>query len=160
MTQNQDPEKPLPSLAATRAKSVPLPSSLSVWTGYLLSRAAQQCRSYFDALVEPLGIHGRHFGVLAVLGEGKPMSQVEMGERLGIDRNTMVLLLDDLEGRGLVTRRRDPRDRRAHLVSLTDTGRDVLAESTALAQRTNDEVFAPLSVAERAQLHSLLSRLL
>ena len=160
MTQNLDPDKPVPSQAATRAKSAPLPPSLSVWTGYLLGRAAQQCRSHFDALAEPLGIHGRHFAVLAVLGEGKPMSQVEMGERLGIDRNTMVLLLDDLEGRDLVTRRRDPRDRRAHLVSLTDGGRGVLAEGTALAQRTNDEVFAPLSPQERAQLHSLLSRLL
>ena len=160
MTQNREPEKPTPSLEATRAKSAPLPPSLSVWTGYLLGRAAQQCRSYFDALAEPLGIHGRHFSVLAVLGEGRPMAQVEMSERLGIDRNTMVLLLDDLEARRLVTRRRDPRDRRAHLVSLTDAGRDVLAESTGLARRTNDEVFAPLSAEERAQLHSLLSRLL
>ncbi len=153
-------EKPTPSLAATRAKSAPLPPSLSVWTGYLLGRAAQQCRSHFDSLAEPLGIHGRHFGVLAVLGEGEPMAQVDMSDRLGVDRNTMVLLLDDLEARGLVTRRRDPRDRRAHLVSLTDAGRDVLAESTALAKRTNEEVFAPLSEGERAQLHSLLSRLL
>ncbi len=160
MTQNDDSEKPLPSLAATRAKSAPLPPSLSVWTGYLLGRAARLCRDYFDALAGPLGIHGRHFSVLAVLGEEKPLAQVEMSERLGIDRNTMVLLLDDLEARGLVTRRRDPRDRRAHLVSLTDGGRNVLAQSTALARRTNDEVFAPLSADERAQLHALLSRLL
>ena len=159
MTRNDNSETPLPSLAGTRAKSAPLPPSLSVWTGYLLTRAAQQCRSYFDALTEPLGIHGRHFSVLAVLGEEKPLAQVEMSERLGIDRNTMVLLLDDLEARGLVTRRRDPRDRRAHQVSLTDAGRDVLAQSTALARRTNEEVFAPLSAEERAQLHALLSRL-
>jgi DNA-binding MarR family transcriptional regulator len=160
MTQKDVSEEPMPSLAAMRSKSAPLPPSLSVWTGYLLSRAAQQCRCYFDALTEPLGIHGRHFSVLAVLGEEKPLSQVEMGERLGIDRNTMTLLLDDLEARRLVTRRRDPRDRRAHRVSLTDKGRDVLKKSTALAQRTNDEVFAPLSPDERAQLHALLSRLL
>lgn len=160
MAQNNDSEKPVSSLTATRAGGVPLPSSLSVWTGYLLTRAARLCREHFDALAEPLGIHGRHFSVLAVLGEGRPMSQVEMGERLGIDRNTIVLLLDDLERRALVTRRRDPRDRRAHLVGLTDGGREVLTESTALARRTNDEVFAPLSPQERAQLHSLLSRLL
>ena len=160
MTQNHKTEKPLPTTAATRLKGAPLPSSLSVWTGYLMGRAAQQCRSYFDSLVEPLGIHGRHFGVLAVLGEGKPLAQVEMSERLGVDRNTMVLLLDDLEARALVTRRRDPCDRRAHLVSLTDAGREVLTESTTLAQRTNDEVFAPLSPEERTHLHALLSRLL
>lgn len=160
MTQKDISEEQLPSLATTRAKSAPLPPSLSVWTGYLLGRAARLCRDYFEALTEPLGIHGRHFSVLAVLGEEKPLAQVEISERLGIDRNTMVLLLDDLEARGLVTRRRDPRDRRAHLVSLTDAGRDVLAQSTALARRTNDEVFEPLSAEERAQLHALLSRLL
>ena len=73
--------------------------------------------------MRPLGIGRRHFSVLAVLGEGKPLSQVEMGERLGIDRNTMVILLDDLEEKSLVVRRRDPSDRRAYLVSLTEAGR-------------------------------------
>ena len=160
LPQNEDVEKPSPSLTETRAKSLPLPPSLSVWTGYLLSRSARLCRDYFDALVEPMGIHGRHFSVLALLGEEKPLAQVEMSERLGIDRNTMVLLLDDLEARGLVVRRRDPRDRRAHCVTLTDDGRGVLVKSTEMARRTNDEVFAPLSSEERTQLHGLLSRLL
>ena len=158
-TPDESTEKLTPSLTATRTKSLPLPPSLSVWTGYLLTRAAQQCRSYFDSLVEPMGIHGRHFSVLAVLGEEKPLAQVEMSERLGIDRNTMVLLLDDLEAKNLVMRRRDPRDRRAHCVTLTDAGREVLVQSTQMARRTNDEVFAPLSSEERAQLHTLLSRL-
>lgn len=152
-------EGPQVSLAATRAKSMPPPASLSVWTGYLLGRATDRSRDYFEALVKPLGIGRRHFSVLAVLGEEKPLSQVEMGERLSIDRNTMVILIDDLEGKSLVIRRRDPSDRRAYLVSLTDTGRDVLAQATAAARRTNDEVFAPLSPEERVQLHSLLSRL-
>ncbi|MGI4792356.1 MAG: MarR family winged helix-turn-helix transcriptional regulator [Janthinobacterium lividum] len=151
----------IPTLAAEvpRTKRAPLPASLSVWTGYLLGRATDQSREYFEALVKPLGIGRRHFSVLAVLGEEKPLSQVEMSERLGIDRNTMVLLLDDLEGKALVTRRRDPSDRRAHLVTLTDAGRDTLAKSIEAARRTNDEVFAPLSPEERTLLHSLLSRL-
>ena len=104
-------------------------------------------------------IRGRHFRVLAVLGEGESLSQLEIGERVGIDRNTMVLLLDDLEGRGLVTRRRDPEDRRAYQVALTARGADVLARGTEMAHRTGEEVFAPLSPDERAQLHTLLSRL-
>lgn len=145
--------------AAMRPSKTPLPPSLAVWTGYLLSRAAQQCQEHFDALVEPLGIRGRHFKVLAVLGEERPLSQVEIGERLGVDRNTMVILLDDLENLGLVLRRRDPSDRRAHCVSLTDAGQDVLAQGTQTARRTNDEVLSPLTAEERAQLHTLLSRL-
>jgi DNA-binding MarR family transcriptional regulator len=156
---NDDLERPQATLTATRAKSLPPPASLAVWTGYLLGRATDLSRDYFEMLVKPLGIGRRHFGVLAALGEEKPLSQVEMGDRLSIDRNTMVLLLDDLEKKGLVTRRRDPSDRRAHLVTLTDAGRDVLAQATAAARRTNDEVFAPLSPEDRALLHSLLSRL-
>jgi DNA-binding MarR family transcriptional regulator len=156
--ENELPQ-PQPPLTAARAKGVPLPPSLSLWTGYLLSRASQQCRDCFDALVTPLGIRGRHFGVLTIVGEEKPLSQIEISERLGIDRNTMVLLLDELEAGGFVTRTRDPQDRRAHLVALTPAGRDVLAQGTRLAQRTNDEVLSPLSPAERAQLHALLSRL-
>lgn len=142
------------------SQAPPLPASLAVWTGYLLGRATDQCRDYFETLVKPLGIGRRHFGVLAVLGEEKPLSQVEIGERLGIDRNTVVLLLDDLEGKGFVTRRRDPSDRRAHLVALTPAGQAVLAQSTEAARRTNDAVFAPLSPQERQLLHSLLMRLI
>ncbi len=137
-----------------------LPESLSVWTGYLLGRATDRSREHFEALVKPLGIGRRHFAILAVLGEEKPSSQIEMSERLGIDRNTMVLLLDDLEAKALAVRRRDSADRRTHRVSLTDAGRDVLAQSIDAARRTNDAVFAPLSPEERALLHSLLRRLL
>lgn len=159
MTHEDELPEPQLSLNAARAKGVPLPPSLSIWTGYLLNRASQQCRDYFDGLVTPLGIRGRHFGVLAVVGEEKPLSQIEISERLGIDRNTMVLLLDDLETGGFVTRTRDPQDRRAYLIALTPTGRDVLAQGTQMAHRTNDEVLSPLSPDERAQLHALLSRL-
>lgn len=147
------------TLSETQATRGPLPESLSIWTGYLLGRAAQQCRSHFDRLIEPFGIHGRHFTVLTVLGEGYPLSQVEIGERLGIDRNTIVLLLDDLQEKGMAMREKDPLDRRAHLVTLTDAGRDVLATGTEMARRTNDEVFSPLTYEERAQLHTLLKRL-
>ncbi len=149
----------LPPIAESRAERAPLSPSLSVWTGYLMGRVTQQCRDYFDVLAEPLGVKAKHFSVLSVLGEGQALSQVEMGERLSIDRNTIVLLLDDLEGLELVSRRRDPSDRRAHRVSLTGRGRETLDKMVALARRTNDEVLSPLSREERAQLHALLSRL-
>ena len=159
MTQNDNEGSRSPLHAEPRAGRVPLPAGLSVWTGYLMGRAAQQCRDRFDVLAEPLGVRAKHFSLLTVLGEAPALSQVEMGERLGIDRNTVVLLLDDLEGQGLVTRRRDPKDRRAHLVSLTDRGREILDKMVGLARRTNDEVLSPLAPDERAQLHTLLSRL-
>lgn len=150
-------EQPEPILSDEKP---PLPRSLSVWTGYLLNRAAQKCRDHFDELASPLGIKGRHYSVLALLDEAPGLTQIEMSGRLGIDRNTMVLLLNDLEALHLVERRRDPQDRRAHIVTLTEAGRDMLTQGTALAQRTNDKVFAPLTPDERALLRTLLSRLL
>lgn len=147
-------------MSADSGEQASLPRSLSVWTGYLLSRAGQKCRDYFDMLAAPLGIKGRHFSVLALLDELPGLAQIEISARLGIDRNTMVLLLNDLEARGLVERRRDPQDRRAHIVTLTAAGKDTLAAGTELARQTNDAVFAPLSPDERVQLRALLSRLL
>ena len=84
------------------------------------------------------------------------MSQVEIGGRLNIDRNTVVLLLDDLEALGCVTRRRDQRDRRAHCVSLTETGKDRWAYGLEMARHTNEAVLSALAPEERAQLHALL----
>jgi DNA-binding MarR family transcriptional regulator len=152
-----EPEAP-PS--AAWAKNAPLPRSLSIWTGYLLSRVSQRCRDQFDALLEPLGIKGRHYTVLALLAEAPGLAQIEMSERLGIDRNTMVLLLNDLEALEFVERGRDPHDRRAHCVRLTENGAAALSQGTALAQRVNDEVFAPLSAEERRHLHDILDKLI
>ncbi len=149
-----------PSLDPTQPKRPPAPASLAVWTGYLLNRAAQRCQEHFDGLMEPVGVRSRQFRVLALLGETEPLSQVEIGERLGIDRNTIVLLLDDLEALGYVTRRRDPRDRRAHCVSLTETGKETRTHGLEMARRTNDAVLAPLTPDERTQLHGLLQRLI
>ena len=136
-----------------------VPPDLASWTGYLLGRAADMCRSHFDALIEPYGIRWRHFRILAVLSGSVGLAQIEMSDQLGIDRNTVVLLLDDLQALGLIVRNRDPRDRRAHVVTLTDAGRDVLVRATQLAQQTNDEVFSPLTPTERGQLRRLLLRL-
>ena len=141
------------------ANDVPLPRSLSVWTGYLLNRAAQRCRDHFDAMVAPLGIKGKHFTILALLEEEPGLAQIEISERLAIDRNTMVLLLKDLEDLNFIERHRDPSDRRAHVVTLTESGKAILAQGTEFARRTNKEVFAPLSADERLQLRTLLSRL-
>jgi DNA-binding MarR family transcriptional regulator len=135
------------------------PASLTIWTGYLLSYAAQRFQEQFDTFMEPLKIRVRHFRILVLLGESEPLSQVVIGERLSVDRNTIVLLLDDLEALEYVIRRRDPCDRRAHCVSLTEKGKTALEQGLEQAKRTNDIVLAPLDPSEQFQLHSLLRRL-
>ncbi|MEV6633592.1 MarR family winged helix-turn-helix transcriptional regulator [Actinoplanes sp. NPDC051470] len=90
--------------------------------GYLLKHAALKLAALTDAALEPLGIDSKDFGALRVLAHREPASQLQVAQTLGIDRTTMVALLDVLEGKGIITRRPDPADRRRNVVELTAPG--------------------------------------
>src|SRR5262245_33977093 len=90
--------------------------------GYLLKHATAKLAAATDAALEPLGIDGKDYGALRVLAHREATSQLEVAQTLGIDRTTMVALLDVLERKGIVTRRPDPADRRRNVVELTEKG--------------------------------------
>ncbi|MGM1064548.1 MarR family winged helix-turn-helix transcriptional regulator [Saccharothrix sp. Mg75] len=90
--------------------------------GYLLKHATLKLTALTDAALEPLGIDSKDFGALRVLAHREPTSQLQVAQILGIDRTTMVALLDALERKGVVTRRPDPADRRRNVVELTEEG--------------------------------------
>jgi DNA-binding MarR family transcriptional regulator len=82
--------------------------------------------------------------------------QRELGAVMDVDPSILVTLLNPLEADGHLTRDRDPADRRRHVVSLTPVGERQL-DSAAQAQRTaEDQLFAGLTTAQRAQLRELL----
>ncbi len=90
---------------------------------------------------------GRQFLVLTFVGGEAELSQLELSRRLNLDPTIIVGLLDELEGRGLVTRVRDPADRRRHLLELTSGGRRLqqrAAKAVAIAER---EFLAPIGAA-------------
>ena len=89
-----------------------------------------------------------------------PALQQQLCESLWLDPNNCVLLLNELEDIGYVERRRDPADRRRHVVELTATGRTALERAERAQESLGDEIFAALSDEERATLRSLLSRAL
>jgi DNA-binding MarR family transcriptional regulator len=125
---------------------------------FLLHCAAfHSTRCVADAL-EPTGIEPRHFGLLCTLRSSGPQSQGWLGERLGIDRTTMVQLVDELERRGLVERKRNPHDRRSYQVTLTAEGEQTWARAKELAEGSEDEVLASLDEEERDTLRDLLAR--
>jgi DNA-binding MarR family transcriptional regulator len=99
--------------------------------GYLLKHASAQFAAVTDAALETHGIDGKELGVLRVLTRLELTSQIALAEMLGIDRTTMVAVLDALEHKGLVARRPDPADRRRNVAALTPHGEDVYRAAEA-----------------------------
>jgi DNA-binding MarR family transcriptional regulator len=100
----------------------------------------------------------RHLIALKLLAEHGPMSQHAVGTALSLDPSNVVGLLNELEERGLVTRRRDPADRRRHIVELSPAGSGELAQTYSQLGRVEDDLFKALTPAERGTLHDLLAR--
>jgi DNA-binding MarR family transcriptional regulator len=107
-----------------------------------------------------IGLSPALFALLNVVGAREGAIQQELGTALGIDRSTMVSLIDQLEAAGLATRRPSAADRRAREIALTPGGRRLLRRARRLAARVEDEVLAGLTPEERSELLGLLRRAL
>jgi DNA-binding MarR family transcriptional regulator len=129
-------------------------------SGYLLSTAGRIVRERFERALQPTGLRARHLGVLVTLATLGPLSQGDVAQQGGVDKSTMVAVIDDLEGWGLVERRRSRVDRRAYKLTLTAAGRAKSAEAGTVIAAFGEAQFAPLNVEEQRQLQVLLARLL
>jgi DNA-binding MarR family transcriptional regulator len=135
------------------------PRELLLSTAFLLKRVGYAVKDRAHAALEPTGLSYQHQAVLSLLEEGSRETQGQVADALGYDRSQLVGLLDELEQRGLVERRRDPDDRRRHLVSLTPAGKELLAELRKLMKAVEAEFLAPLDAEQRRTLHGLLLEL-
>ena len=96
---------------------------------------------------------------MLLLDSRDPESQQQTAGRLGVDRTTMVGLLDGLEAKGLVARRADAEDRRRNVLELTRDGHTALARALRASDEAERQLLAELDDAESAQLRTLLTRL-
>jgi MarR family transcriptional regulator, temperature-dependent positive regulator of motility len=124
----------------------------------LLTRLAKQVYRRSDE--ELLGIHLRLLMALSYVRDHDGAPQQELGDALCMDANNVVLLLNELEDLGYVTRRRDPNDRRRHLVDLTAGGRGALERAEHAQEQIEDDVLQALDAEERVTLWRLLTRAL
>jgi MarR family transcriptional regulator, temperature-dependent positive regulator of motility len=124
----------------------------------LLTRLAKQV--YRRSSEELLGMHLRLLMALSYVRDHDGTPQQELAEALCMDANNVVLLLNELEDHGYVERRRDPGDRRRHLVELTEQGRTALTRAERAQETIEDEVLQALDPSERAILWGLLTRAL
>ena len=135
-----------------------LPLEMLARTGVLLGRVGIAVKMETMDRFEEAGFSAYHYGVLALLDESARETQATIADALGVDRSMLVGLLDQLEERGMIERRRDPNDRRRQMVNLTPAGRRQLGEFRKMVQKIEDEFLAPLDEDERATLHDLLLR--
>ena len=124
----------------------------------LIEYLARVARRAYDTCSAPGCLRPRHLVALSVLHERGPLSQQGLGEALSLDPSNVVGLLNDLEERGLITRQRDPSDRRRHIVALSHAGVAELSATGTQFTDIEDELLKALSPADRAILHDLLAR--
>jgi DNA-binding MarR family transcriptional regulator len=124
----------------------------------LLTRLAKQV--YRRSSEELLGVHMRLLMALSYVRDHDDAPQQELAEALCMDANNVVLLLNELEDLGYIARRRDPNDRRRHLVKLTEAGSRALTSAERAQETIEDDVLGALDPNERAILWQLLTRAL
>ena len=126
---------------------------------YTLTQLGTLAAQRFSDRVAELGLTAPEAGVLRLLIAQPGLSQRELATRLGSAPSRVVVLVDSLESKGLVRRRRSATDRRNHELRLTDDGVAVMARLGATALAHEEDLIAPLSERERAQLAALLDKL-
>ena len=126
---------------------------------YLLVQLGFHVARGFSERLAPLGLEPRQFGMLTRLAANEGKSQQAIGELIGLNPTRMVFLVDELEQRGLVERRRNPADRRSYALYLTEPGRAKLREAQQAGSGHDHQLGASLTGPQRQQLTTLLRRL-
>jgi DNA-binding MarR family transcriptional regulator len=121
----------------------------------LLADLGRWAGRQFAAAFKPVGLRQRHLGTLLELRNG-PLTQQSLADAVGVDAAQLVGLLNDLESEALVHRRRDPDDRRRHIVDISELGRERLAAADRAMADIDARLMAGLEPAEQAQFIALL----
>src|SRR5215211_6205156 len=124
--------------------------------GLLLALLGQEAMRRLRAAHTAHGLKPRQFQILGLLHDHGGLAQGELIQEMGVAPSILVTMLNPLEADGLVTRERDPADRRRHLVTLTEAGERALVSASRAQTETEDELFASLNDERREQLGALL----
>jgi DNA-binding MarR family transcriptional regulator len=126
--------------------------------GYALRRAQFGVFQDFAAEMKEFGLTPGQLGALLLIEANKGLSQSELGLALGIDRSSVVPLIDRLQKRGWVRRAQRATDRRAHALELAPGGLALLTRLQPRQDAHEERIAADLSPTERQRLFELLAR--
>jgi len=127
--------------------------------GFLLYRVGHSIGREFEAILEPFGITPAHFGLLNALDAYGPMHQQQIVRLLGINRQTVANVANDLERAGYLTRERPAKDKRTFILHLTSAGRLFVAEVDSASVSIEQSVFDLFTQEETNTFYVLLLRL-
>ncbi|MGN6215744.1 MAG: MarR family winged helix-turn-helix transcriptional regulator [Solirubrobacterales bacterium] len=130
------------------------PSTLA----FLLSQVGIHASKRFAERIATIGLHPPLFRVLNLVDAAEGTSQQAIAAGVGIPPSRMVALVDELEQRGLVERRPDPKDRRVRALFLTAEGRRCLARGRKIAKQHEEELTKGMKPADRKRLVELLQK--
>ena len=145
--------------AAAKLEIAPDYGLLPNLLGYHLRRAQSAVFQDFAASMNGTDITPGQFGVLALIQANSGLSQTRLAQILGIDRSTLVAVLDKLERQGLVERAARPNDRRSHALKLSRQGQTRFEALARLVKKHEARIARQLSSRERQMLIELLQRI-
>ncbi|WP_342641851.1 MarR family winged helix-turn-helix transcriptional regulator [Rhodoligotrophos ferricapiens] len=117
--------------------------------GALVGQTARQWRRAVDKRLQPFGLtEATWLPLLHLARAARPMRQKDLAASLALDSSSVVRLLDALEQGGLVERREGDNDRRAKTITLTQLGRETVAQVEVISAQVRDEVLSGLSTEE------------
>ena len=127
------------------------------WPTLLMIKLGRITMHRFTEALEPFGIRPRHVAALIELRDGGELTQQTLCGQLHLDPTNLVAILNELEDRGYATRRRDPEDRRRHLVEVSKKGLAVIDEVSEVMDGVEAELMEGFEPAERKELGILLT---
>jgi MarR family transcriptional regulator, lower aerobic nicotinate degradation pathway regulator len=133
------------------------PGIAKQWPTLLMIKLGRITMHRFAEALEPFGIRPRHVAALIELRDRGELTQQTLCGRLHLDPTNLVAILNELEQRGYATRRRDPEDRRRHLVEVSKKGIAVIEKVSEVMDGVEDDLLDGFEPAERAQLEGLLT---
>jgi MarR family transcriptional regulator, lower aerobic nicotinate degradation pathway regulator len=133
------------------------PGIASRWPTLLMIKLGRITMHRFTEALEPFGIRPRELAALIELRDHGELTQQSLCGQLHLDPTNLVAILNDLEKRGYAKRRRDPDDRRRHIVELTKKGHGVIDTVSEVMDGVEDEMLDGLDPAERRQFERLMT---
>ena len=128
-----------------------------VWLVLWKTQKALEAKAFEH--VNSLGICPSDFGVLEILLHKGDLPVNDIGKKMVLTSGSITSAVDRVEGKGFVTRKDHPSDRRVKVVSLTVKGKKFIKEAFANHKKAIEKAVAPLSTTERTTLTKLLRKI-